>query len=94
LKKGVPKSIVYFLENVNRSGIEFAKEDLVDERIKRESQASASDIKEGVLNAARDMFLPVKEFLAAQPGIDGYLLLNQFMDEDGIEDIQTYLQVQ
>jgi hypothetical protein len=94
LAKGVPKAITYFLENVNRSRIKLAEVDLLDESQKREQQASEDDIRGGVLNAVRKMYEPVKEFLAAQPGIDGYLLLNQFMDEDGVEDIQTYVQVQ
>jgi hypothetical protein len=66
----------------------------LDERAVKETKASHQDIREGVLNAARDMYLPVKEFLAAQPGIDGYDLLNQFMDADGCGNIQEFLQLQ
>jgi len=93
LSRGVPKSTVYFLENINRSSIEFAKEDLIDEP-RRETEKSQQDIRGGILDATRKMYQPVKEFLAAQPGISGYDLLNQFMDEDGVSNIQEYLQLQ
>jgi hypothetical protein len=93
LDRGVPKSVVYFLENINRSEVKFAAEDLLEEP-SRETHASHRDIREGILNPARDMYLPIKEFLAAQPGIEGYMLLSQFMREDGIPNIQEYFQVQ
>lgn len=94
LNMGVPKEEVYFLENINRSEVKLPSEEKLDERAAKEKAGSHHDIREGIINATRDMYQPVREFLAAQPGIDGYDLLNLFMMEDDCGSIQEFLQLQ
>jgi hypothetical protein len=91
---GVPKEEVYFLENINRSEVKLPSDEKLDERAAKEKAGSHQDIREGIINATRDMYQPVREFLAAQPGIDGYDLLNLFMMEDDCGSIQEFLQLQ
>lgn len=110
LKEEIPKEIVYFLENINRSKIELKDEDLVDETKIRKQQESQKDIKEGKPNS--EMLSGIRDFIEGTPDqhqvyfkdnntndINDYKrnqieMLRQFMLEDETEDVHEYVQLQ
>jgi len=92
LKYGVPKSIVYFLENINRSDIKLPMEQKLDESVFENQRMSHEDIKNGELNEDHPSLKPIKDFIDSHP--DNRALLHEMMREDGVGSYQEYLQLQ
>jgi len=69
LKLGVPKEVVYFLENVNRSDIKLPKKEdrKLNEEVFEEQRLSHIEIRNGVLNAASKRFSGFREFIVGTP---------------------------
>lgn len=63
----VPKSVVYFLENINRSDIQLPSERKLDESVAEAQKESHENIKNGVLNEESDQFQGVKELIDGTP---------------------------
>lgn len=85
----IPREIVYFLENINRSNVQLPAKEKVDEQIFKDQKEGQEGFKSGMLNEDHPSLLWIKEFRRENPE-----LLAQFMQEDGCSTIQEYLQLQ
>jgi hypothetical protein len=93
LKLGIPKKVVYFLENINRSNIKLPEEKKLDEGPKEMMMEVQEYISQGrEIPFEHKFYDGVRGFITAHP--NNINLLREFMLEDGCESLFEYVQLQ